>query len=172
MGFDKALIEIDGERLAVRIARLAQAVAEPVLELGPGHTGLVTVSETEPGGGPLLALADGVDALRRAGFDGPALVLSTDLVLIDAPTLAGLARAHPGRSVVPLLDGVPQPLCARWSAPALDSVAALVRAGERSLRPLLTGPDVMLSSAFAPDRLADADTPEDLDLLGIDWARP
>jgi molybdopterin-guanine dinucleotide biosynthesis protein A len=165
MGFDKALIRIDGELLSMRIARLAQTVAEPVLEVGPGYTELTTAPETEPGSGPLAAIADGVAALRAVGFSGPALILATDLVLIDTATLAALAHWPGAGSVVPLHENRPQPLCARWSAVHLDAVAEMVAAGERSLAPFLAQPGITVTDTIDAGKLQDADTPEDLRFL-------
>ena len=172
MGFDKALIRIGGVPLAHRVGRRVKAVADPVFEVGPGHSGLPTAPESQPGSGPLAALADGVAALRAAGFSGPALLLSTDLPRIDTATLTRLKNWPGEGSVVPLLGGRPQPLCARWSAADLDAVAGLVEAGERSLGSLLARSAVTLTGAIDPARLADADTPDELDALGLDWARP
>ena len=172
MGFDKALIRIGGVPLAIRVGRRARAVASPALEVGPGHSGLELAPESQPGSGPLAALADGVAALRRAGFSGPALVLSTDLPRIDTATLMTLARWPGASSVVPLLAGRPQPLCARWSAAHLDAVTDMVAAGERSMQALLARSGITLTGAIDPRKLSDADTPEELDALGLDWARP
>ncbi len=172
MGFDKAAVRIGGVPLALRIGRRAKAVAAPALEVGPGHSGLPTVAEAQPGEGPLAALADGVAALRELGFGGPALVLSTDLPRLDTATLTQLVNWPGAGSVVPLLGGRPQPLCARWSAADLDAVAGLVAAGERSLAPLLARSGITLTGALDPTRLVDADTPEELDALGLDWTRP
>jgi molybdopterin-guanine dinucleotide biosynthesis protein A len=172
MGFDKSLVRIGGVPLALRVGRRARLVATPALEVGPGHSGLPTASESHPGSGPLAALADGVAALRALGFGGPALVLCTDLPRIDTGTLTTLANWPGAGSVVPLLQGRPQPLCARWSAADLDAVAGLVAAGERSLGPLLARSGITLTGAIDPTRLVDADTPDELDALGLNWARP
>ncbi len=172
MGFDKALVRVGGVPLAHRIARRARAVAAPVLEVGPGHSGLDLAPESDPGSGPLAALADGVAALRGRGFTGPALVLSTDLPRIDTATLMALANWPGASSVVPLLRGRPQPLCARWSAADLDATRGMVAAGERSMAPLLARSGITLTGAIDPQKLIDADTPEELDALGLDWAEP
>ncbi len=172
MGFDKALVRIGGVPLALRVGRRAKAVAAPALEVGPGHSGLACAPESHPGSGPLAALADGVTALRATGFLGPALVLSTDLVAIDTASLMTLANWPGTGSVVPLLGGRPQPLCARWSGADLDAARELVAAGERSMQALLARSGITLTGAIDPARLRDADTPEELDALGLDWARP
>jgi molybdopterin-guanine dinucleotide biosynthesis protein A len=165
MGRDKATIPIGTTTLAARTAAVAGQVAAPVLEVGPGHCGAQTVHESSPGSGPLSAIADGVIALRRDGFGGPALVLATDLPLLDAATLSALARWPGNNSVVPLLDDRPQPLCARWSAADLDASIGLVSSGERSMRALLTQTGVEFTASLDPRILRDVDTPEDLSAL-------
>jgi len=167
--------------LAQWLAAALAAVADPVLEVGRGCSGLAAVPDDNPGDGPLAALATGVRALgllvptsdRATSAPSAVLVLACDLPLVDAGLLAWLA-AHPATgSIVPLTADPPraQPLCARWTVTALAGVPALVAAGERSMRPLVAGPDVTLLSpdawsgaagAAGPDALDDADTPVDL----------
>ena len=55
MGTDKALIEVDGQRLVDRAAAVLGAVADPVIEVGPGWSELPAVREDPPGSGPLAA---------------------------------------------------------------------------------------------------------------------
>ena len=45
MGTDKARLVVDGETLAARSARVLAAVCEPVIEVGPGVSGLPAVEE-------------------------------------------------------------------------------------------------------------------------------
>jgi molybdopterin-guanine dinucleotide biosynthesis protein A len=172
MGFDKARMRIGGRPLAAHLADLLSRVASVCLEVGPGASGLPCVAEREPGSGPLAAIADGVTALRAAGAHGSALILATDLPALDIATLTRLARWPGVGSVVPTLEGRAQPLCARWCAADLDACAALVAAGARSLAPLLARPGVELTDALDPSRLRDADTPDDLAALGLDWSAP
>ena len=174
MGVDKANLEIDGERLADRSARVLGAVCLPVLEVGPGYTDLGGVREDPPGRGPLAAIAAGARALRQRGWAGPALVLAVDLPLVTAEALAFL-RDFPGSdAVVPFVGGQPQPLCARYSAEALDGAPEAVARGEDSVRRFLAslggvqwvGPRMW--GAVADERtFSDVDTPEDLERLGL-----
>ena len=76
MGEDKALIEVGGRRLVDHAAALLTAVADPVIEVGPGWSGLPAVREDPPGSGPLAALGAGAASLRAAGHDGAVLVLA------------------------------------------------------------------------------------------------
>src|SRR5918996_3934052 len=79
MGEDKALIEVGGRRLVDHAAALLTAVADPVIEVGPGWSDLPAVREDPAGSGPLAALGAGAAALRAAGHDGPVLVLAVDM---------------------------------------------------------------------------------------------
>jgi molybdopterin-guanine dinucleotide biosynthesis protein A len=174
MGADKASLVVTGERLAYRSARVLTEVCAPVFEVGPGHTELDSVREDPPGGGPLTAIAAGARALRDRGLSGPALVLAVDLPLVTAVALAFL-RDFPGPdSVVPFVAGQPQPLCARYSAEALERAPEAVARGEDSVRRFLASlPGVQwvgprMWGAIADERtFADVDTPEDLDRLGL-----
>ncbi len=177
MGTDKASMVIDGHPSALRIGALLGRVAAPVLEVGPGRSGLPAVQEDPDGEGPLVALAAGCAALRASGHSGAAVVVACDLPLVTEEALRFLVR-YPGRaSVVPVVGGRPQLLCARWSAADLDAASSLVAAGERACSALmLQSQAVVLDdhwwSAVAEARVfADVDAPEDLDRLGLSWRR-
>jgi len=168
MGRDKATIAIGGSTLAARTAAVLAAVAAPCIEVGPGVSGLPAVQEEPPGAGPLAALAAGAAALPTAT---PSLVVACDLPALSEALLRWLA-GHPGPgSVVPVWEGRPQTLCARWSVPSLARAIALVAAGARSVRALLDASDaelVTVPPSLAP-ALADVDTPEQLArIVGID----
>jgi molybdopterin-guanine dinucleotide biosynthesis protein A len=169
LGRDKAGIEVGGERLGDRGARVLAEVCDPVLEVGPGRTSLEPVVEDPPGSGPLAAVAAGGRALAERGQAGPALVLAVDMPLVDAGLLRFLA-GFPGRgSVVPFVEGRAQPLCARYSPAALATAGRLVEAGERAMRSLLeatgdlqwAGPRMWGEIAVA-EAFLDLDTAEDL----------
>jgi molybdopterin-guanine dinucleotide biosynthesis protein A len=150
--------------------------------VGQGCSGL-PCSREEPGGaGPLAALAAGVSHLWSLGHRGPALVLACDLPFVGAAALRVLAGWPGGASVVPVADGRPQPLCARWSAHDLELAVELVAQGERAMKALLRAATVCLVDeaalvAASPTGtgqlggvgrlLADVDTPEDLRRFGL-----
>lgn len=175
MGTDKALIEVDGQRLVDRAAAVLRAVADPVVEVGPGWSALPAVREEPPGSGPLAALSAGAAALRAAGHDGPVLVLAVDMPRVGVELLRFLAgRAGPA-TAVPRAGGHPQPMCARYGRDVLDAVDARLAAGGRSLRDLLETlaaegvVDWVGSEEWEPvggsEAFADVDTPEDLQRL-------
>ncbi|MHB1487768.1 MAG: molybdenum cofactor guanylyltransferase [Acidimicrobiales bacterium] len=185
MGRDKATIEVNGIASAVRLGQILSKVIAPAFEVGPGRSGLFPVHDAEPDQGPLVALAAGWASLRAAEHRGPVVVLACDLGLLSEDLIRFLAQWPGDHSVVPVVDGRPQPLCARWSEASLASAAAHVANGERSLHPLLAGrfaPGPEPGSADAPasveflhedswSQVADArcfedfDTPADLDRL-------
>jgi len=178
MGFDKASIPIGGVPCAARVAKVLRAVVAHAVEVGPGISGLPAVLEEPPGGGPLVALCAGARALGEAGGASSALVLACDLPLITETVLRTLANWHGRHSVVPIIDGRPQPLFARWSFQDLEAAADLVAAGMRSMQSLLDRQDVeMVTEDRWPgqvDRRAfrDVDTPADLERLALCWDTP
>ncbi len=173
MGFDKALVEVNGVPNAVRLAAVLSEVASPVCEVGPGRSGLAVVDEGRGGQGPLVAAGAAWAALRAAGHLGPVLLLACDLAFVTAADLAVLARWPGSASVVPMAAGRPQPLCARWSPEDLGSAGALVQAGERAMKALLRRPGIVFvdeghwPAGRARRVFADFDTPADLEALGL-----
>jgi molybdopterin-guanine dinucleotide biosynthesis protein A len=178
MGTDKAAIRLSddpektGPTLAARTAGLLLMACSPVIEVGPARSSLPAVMESPAGAGPLAAMVAGWEALLLAGWDGPVLVVATDLPRLTASMLMWLADHPASRSVVPVAEGRVQPLCARYSAPDMALAARLVQGGARSMRALLDATNPILASEelWAPQAggslvLADVDTPEDLDRM-------
>ena len=175
MGRDKATLTLTppGESLAGRTARLLAAVTYPAFEVGPGHSQLPAIAEGQPGAGPLAAVAAGRRALCAFGWTGAAVVVATDLPRLTVDLLSWLVEHPAPGSVIPVVQDVPQTLCARYAAADLERAVALVDAGRRSLRDLLNGSDALLAgpeewepAAGDPAALFDVDTPADLAQLG------
>ena len=128
LGVDKATLLLDGDRLVDRVARVLAGIATTVVEVGPGYSSFAAVREEPPGSGPLAALAAGAAALQARGLGTSAvLVLAVDLPFVDAALLAWLASHPAPGTVVPVVDGFPQPLCARYACDALDGRAGAHR---------------------------------------------
>src|SRR5437588_6479983 len=108
MGTDKALLEVDGQRLVDRAVAALTAVADPVFEVGPGWSGLPAVREDPPGSGPLAAVAAGAAALRATGHDGPVVVLAVDMPQVSVALLRLLATRRGPATAVPRPGGHPQ----------------------------------------------------------------
>ncbi len=169
LGIDKATVRIGDESLAERAARVLRAVCAPVVEVGPGHSGLEHVCEAPAGSGPLAALVAGADALG-----GDSVVLfGCDLVRVEEPLLALLVNWDGAPSAVPLVDGEPQLVCARYGPDALAAARRLLARGERSLRALLEVvtvdlvPEARWGSVATRASFSDLDTPDDLERLGL-----
>jgi molybdopterin-guanine dinucleotide biosynthesis protein A len=173
MGRDKTQLPVGETTLACRTGQLLARVATPALEVGPGTSGLTAVSEELPGRGPLSAIAAGRAALRERGHVGSALVVACDLPMLSEEWLRFLVHYDSVSSVVPIIDGRAQPLCAKWGADDLDEAVQLVREGERSLRHLLSAPGVTLlgesqwSQVARRENFDDVDTVEDARRLGL-----
>ena len=178
LGFDKASLVVRGELLASHVARVMAMVVFPLIEVGPGRSGLRAVTENPPGCGPLVAIGAGHHELRSSGHTGPTLVLACDLPRVSPLLLTFLARWPGETSVVPVVSGIAQPLCARWSSTQLDSIASRVIAGERSMRSLLEDDTIAFvdegvwSEVATRTTFADVDTREDLEFLGLRRAFP
>ena len=160
-GSDKARLPVDGVPNAQRLAdAMVAALDGPVLEVGPGYTSLPTAPEDRAGEGPLAAMAAGARALRAAGHDGPAVVLACDLPFADESLVRFLAE-QPG-TTLPVVDGRPQPLCARYDGPALAAAPRLVANGARAVNALLDVVPLRLLDDVDPTGFLDVDTPDDL----------
>jgi molybdopterin-guanine dinucleotide biosynthesis protein A len=162
LGADKAAAL--GPRTA---AVLEAAVDGAVVEVGPGHTSLPQVREEAPGRGPLAAVAAAVAALPSED----AVVLACDLPFVGEPLLRFLAGQL--GTVVPVVDGREQWLCARYSAAALARAASLVATGERRMEALAAADGAVFldedgwGAVAGPLDFADVDTPEDAARLGV-----
>lgn len=167
LGVDKAVLVVHGQRLADHAAGVLGAVCARVVEVGPGITSLPACREDPPGRGPLAALVAGAAALGADATEG-VMLLACDLPAVEAPLVELIAR-WPGHStVVPVADGRPQLVCARYGPDALAVAAQALVEGERSLRSLLERVDHDLldpsdwGAVAPPDAFADVDTPADL----------
>src|SRR4051794_40818295 len=100
MGTDKASLVVRGEAMAAGAARVLAAICNPVVEVGPGVTGLDSVHEEPRGAGPLAGFLAGVDAL---GAPGPVVLLGCDLPLVDEAVLRFIVDRAGSGSVVPMI---------------------------------------------------------------------
>ena len=173
MGRDKALVEVDGRPMAVRVAdALRQAGADPVVAVGGdaealGRLGFTVVPDEEPGAGPLNGVASALRFLADADL---VAVLACDLLHPDAATVRRLVAAldddPDARAAVPDVDGRLHWHHGVWRRAALDDVDAALAAGRRALRDALPEPrTVRIVAGVTPDAVADADTPADLGRL-------
>jgi molybdenum cofactor guanylyltransferase len=175
MGVNKATIKIDGVPAATRVMRLLSRVADPVIEVGPGLTGIQSIWEEPHNAGPLAAMVAGGRYLRKFGHSGPVLVVACDLPLVNEAVFRMLADWPGTLSVVPIVDGVCNPLCARWSIDDLALAERVVLEGFRSVRALIERCEIAFAEkrSWPPEvkdaHMTDADTPDQMDGLGISW---
>jgi molybdopterin-guanine dinucleotide biosynthesis protein A len=178
LGVPKAELRRDGERLADRGARILSSVSAPVVEVGPGPTGLPAVREVPVGAGPLAALVAGAAEANRRHATRGVLVLAVDLPFVDPPLLAWLAEHPAPGAVVPRVDGIPQTLCARYADTDLPVAARLRAAGRASMRALLDAVPVTYVDEAEwgpiadPGAFLDVDTPDAVRRAGLDWPAP
>ena len=130
MRADKALLEIGGQPLALRMVELIRPLAAEVALVGSPerykHLGVPVLADCEAGRGPLAGI---VTALRATRHDWN-LILACDLPFLESSFLERLrAEASAGEhdAVVPQPADGWQPLCAayhRRCLPALERVLA------------------------------------------------
>lgn len=167
MGRDKALLELDGQRLVDRAVTRLATVADHVL-VASGARSLGRDDEVPDAPDCTGPLAGILAALRRTEADLLAVVP------VDAPDidprvmarLAALCRTSGRAACVLHADGHVQALHAVIASAARPAVEARVAAGERSPRGLL---------AWLDARCVDADGWSDLDATGRtirDWDAP
>ncbi len=174
MGTDKAaLIHPDGRPLARRTRDLLAGAgcATVVLSLRhdqetpPGFSGLADVSTVrDPEGGSEGPLA-GMLAAMRSAPRADWLVLACDLPRLDLATLAHLLSSRlPGEAFLSYrseFDGLPEPLCAYYSAAALPVLRQASADGVRCPRKVLIRNDCRLLEMITPRALDNANTPDD-----------
>ncbi|MBA8989481.1 molybdopterin-guanine dinucleotide biosynthesis protein A [Curtobacterium pusillum] len=189
-GIDKAMLVVDG-RVLLAHALDAVGAARSRVVVGPFRDGFPTdvrwAREHPPFGGPVTALAAGLEALRTSGGTAPlVVVLATDLpaagaaveALRESIDAAAVDRDGPHDSanadgwVAVDPDGQRQPLLAVYRATALTAAIARLRGSRRgldgaSMRDLLAG--LRLLAVPLPGALtADIDTPQQRDAaLGV-----
>jgi molybdopterin-guanine dinucleotide biosynthesis protein A len=183
MGRPKAFLEIDGEPLLARVARIVRDACEIAVVVGtPGEPlpalpeGVRRVDDPPDRAheGPLSGLAAGLEALNDEGVQ-LAYLGAVDAVFLEPAhvrwMLDTLAADRRHAAVVPesgpFDDGsrVLHPLAGAVRVPvALATVAALLRSGQRAARALYEGLGARrIGMAELPDprALRDCDTPQD-----------
>jgi molybdopterin-guanine dinucleotide biosynthesis protein A len=171
-GTDKTQVIVEGTTIAIRTAKLLSRVVETAIEVGPGVSGLPCTLEDPPGAGPLAAIAAGATELARRHHTGSALVLACDLPFLTEQLLNFLIEFDAPGTVVPVVQGQLQPLCARWSHRDLRHAEQLLKNGNQSLRHLSSQDDVVRlhesdwQHVASEKQFFDIDCPEDLHRLG------
>jgi molybdenum cofactor guanylyltransferase len=139
MGRDKALLELGGVPMIVRMARLVHAVAGRAVLVGEHEVdqrlGLRSVRDDWPGAGPL----GGVATALRASECPWNLIVACDLPYLTREWLEFLiGRAHESKAdaILPMNEGGPEPLCAMYSK---NCAAPIWLALDRGVRKVTAG---------------------------------
>jgi molybdopterin-guanine dinucleotide biosynthesis protein A len=169
MGTDKALVEVAGVALAVRVADvLAAAGCDPVWCQGGNAIalaalGLAVRPDEDPGEGPVAAIAAALgaageaDGVVAAACDLPTLTDRVVAELLDYAERQPAAADHP---VALSLAGKAQ-LVAWWPRAAAEPLRDLLAGGVRTYRAALDRLGVMLLDTD-PAVLTNVNTPDDL----------
>jgi len=135
MGRDKARLEIAGEPLVVRTARLVERVAGAATIVGNPDAyramGLRSIADEWPGAGPLGGLATAL----RAATTPWSLIVATDLPYLTREWLEFLVArgiASDADAVVPMNGGL-EPLCAMYHQRAEASLRGALERGTRKV---------------------------------------
>jgi molybdenum cofactor guanylyltransferase len=168
MGTDKALLVVDGQPLAVRVAgALRDAGATAVLAIGGDLAGLTAVgldarADDHPGEGPL----GGILTALRVAQQEIVVVLACDMPAVDASVVGALVAAldaAPAAEVAVATDrGRVQALTAVYRAASRAVLARRFEAGERAVRAAIADLVVVEVDGLTSAALADVDRPEDL----------
>jgi molybdopterin-guanine dinucleotide biosynthesis protein A len=174
MGRDKAtLLHSDGRTLARRCADLlVQAGCQTVVislrqdqEVPAGLEDLLIVRD--PVGeslGPMVGMVTGMKQAPQATW----LVVACDLPRLDVSSLSHLVDSlQPGEKFLAYrseFDGLPEPLCALYTAEALPVLAAAQAADFRCPRKILIREDCRVLEPISPRALENANTPEDWEI--------
>jgi molybdopterin-guanine dinucleotide biosynthesis protein A len=166
MGRDKATLVVDGEAMAVRVARvLRDAGAAEVFCVGGdpaalGALGLDARADTHPGEGPLGAVLTAFDA----AVADVVVVLSCDLVAPAAAVVAALVEAMGpnAEAALAVAGGRRQPLHAAYRRSGVPVLDAAFAAGERSIDRAVAGLGHLVLVPVDAAAVRDADRPTDL----------
>ncbi|MBI1738362.1 MAG: molybdenum cofactor guanylyltransferase [Acidobacteria bacterium] len=142
MGADKALLELAGQPLLLRAARLLDPLVASVTVIGDparcAPLGLAVVPDDVPGLGPLGGIAT---ALRISRMPWN-LVVACDLPYLTAAWLEFLiSRALASRAdvLLPESERGPEPLCAMYHARCAPVISAALEHGVRKVTDGLAG---------------------------------
>jgi molybdenum cofactor guanylyltransferase len=166
MGTDKAFVEVNGVPLAaIAYESLAEAGAHEILSIGGDGEKLASLGflphpDSYPGEGPLAGIIDAIHASNSLIV----VILACDQPLVDASLVRRLVAAFEEHhdAVVPVTDGVRQPLAAAYSTRALTTLESAFGTGERSPSRAIELLDWRALVDVDPASVDDVDDPDDL----------
>lgn len=138
MGRPKALLELAGLPLIVRVCAAAAEVADDVvvvssagLDLPPLPDVCRVVLDREDYAGPLVGLCRGSETLEKAS--GHTFVCGCDYPFLTGRFLSGLLSLAGEAEVTSLSGDGPQPLCAWYRTETFGRARTMCASGERRL---------------------------------------
>jgi molybdopterin-guanine dinucleotide biosynthesis protein A len=167
MGTDKALLEIGGRQLVLRVAAEVSKVCGSVAIVGDparyGSTGFRVIPDSYPGYGPLA----GIEAALAATAAHQNLIVACDMPALHSEALEALFAAGGDCAVPQYSDGKLEPLCAvynrRCHARIREALDAGVRRVTDALRLLAAdGFEVRYVPVACGETFANLNTPGDL----------
>jgi molybdopterin-guanine dinucleotide biosynthesis protein A len=145
MGTNKALLPLPGQASETFLSRLVSTLAPLCAEIlvvarDPAQFAGVVLPDTrivfdeKPGGGPLMGLYSGLNAMQST----TALVVAVDMPFVQPALLAFLLAHHQENTLlVPVVGGIPQVLLAIYPRSILPQIETLLEQGKRAPRALL-----------------------------------
>lgn len=177
MGADKALLMQDGEsQLSRAVALLQRHLPKVFVSARRDQTDEAERSKFEQitdrydDLGPVAGILSAMENDPAVSW----LVLACDLPNADDETIATLIAAHtdehPFTAYRSAHDGLPEPLCAIFSATSRSNVEAFVAEGMICPRKMLIRSDTLLLDQVNPKSLDNMNSPEDLEGSGMEFA--
>jgi molybdopterin-guanine dinucleotide biosynthesis protein A len=157
-GSPKALAELDGEALAVRVHRVLEEAFPHVIAVGKAADGLPLPFRVEDDGSELRASLVGIAAGLRLAPTDLAVIVPTDVPFVTAGYLRDLAAAAEGVLVAHPESG---PLPGAYRREALPVLERRVAAGRLAVREAAAELAARVVSGD-PELLRNVNTPADL----------
>jgi molybdopterin-guanine dinucleotide biosynthesis protein A len=166
MGSDKALAEIDGQPMAIRVAEAVAKVCGPVSLVGDparyGGLGLPVVADHFPGFGPLA----GIEAALSATEAEWNLIVACDMPALDDLTLEQLFAVGGDCALPEYENGQLEPLCAVYNRRCHAAVLNALESGVRRVTDALRGTAPPLALRYVrvhhSEPFANLNTPAEL----------
>ncbi len=145
MGTNKALLPLPGQPSETFLSRLTSTLIPLCAEVlvvarDPDQFAHITapparmVFDEKPGGGPLMGLYSGLNAIQSP----TALVIAVDMPFVQPALLTFLLSQYQENTLlVPRVEGVPQVLLALYPRSILPLIETLLQQGKRAPRALL-----------------------------------
>ncbi len=174
MGQDKALLRVDGETQLSRAVHLLEPFVDQVFvstrvdqQDEPERSKFRQIVDRYRDLGPLAGILSAMEEHPDAGW----LVLACDLPNVEELTIRYLldnrSSVHAFTAYKSSSDGLPEPLCAFYTAGAAAIVKAFADDAIICPRKILIASDTHLLDQPNPEALDNINTPEDLARTGI-----